>query len=82
MCFDEVYNLFFSKFLVFLKINMKNHNFYEFFIVFTIKIKFAPTFTIIFVISASKYVNIHSFKKNGSNRFSELYPKIVFQNYF
>jgi len=52
---------------------MKNH-FYEFFIVFIIKIKFAPTF--IFVISASKYVSIHSFKKNGGNRFSEFYPKI------
>jgi len=53
---------------------MKNHNFYEFFIVFTIK----PTFTIIFVISASKYVSIHSFKKNGGNGgFSELYPIIL-----
>jgi len=46
----------------------------SFLIVFTIKIKFAPTFIIIFVISALKYVSIHSFKKNGGNRFSELYP--------
>jgi len=61
MCFDEIYNFclkYFSKFLVFPKINIKNYNFYEFFIVFTIKIKFAPTFTIIFVISASKYISI------------------------
>jgi len=41
---------------------MENHNFYKFFTIF-IKIKFAPTFTIIFVISTSKYVSIHSFKK-------------------
>jgi len=34
MCFDEIYNFclkYFSKFLLFPKINMKNHNFYEFF---------------------------------------------------
>jgi len=49
----------------------------EFFIVFTIKIKFAPTFTIIFVISASKYVSIHNFERNGCNHFSKFYPNFL-----
>jgi len=77
MCFDEICNFclkHFSKFLIFLKLNMKNMIFMSFSYSFYYKIKFAPTFTIIFVISASKYVSIHSFKKNGGNRFSELHP--------
>ena len=46
-----------------------------FFYDFTMKIKFAPIFTIIFVISASKYINIQSLKKIGHTSFSEIHPK-------
>jgi len=46
----------------------------SFFTVFTKKIKFAPSFTIFFIVNTSKYVSIHNFKKNGGNRFSEFYP--------
>ena len=41
---------------------------------FTMIIKFAGTFTMIFVISASKYVSIQNFNKIGSEHFSELNP--------
>ena len=48
--------------------------------VFIIKFKFAPIFTMIFVISASKYVNIRSSKGIGGQTYSEIYPKIFEQN--
>ena len=48
--------------------------FYRFFMVFIIKFKFAPIFTMIFIISASKYVSIRSSKKCGGQTFSELHP--------
>jgi len=38
------------------------------------KIKFAPIFTIIFIISTSKYVRNQSLKKIGGMFFSEVYP--------
>ena len=44
---------------------------------FTMKIKFAPIFTIIFVINASKYINIRSPKKIGHTPFSEVRPLFV-----
>ena len=42
--------------------------------VFIIKFKFAPIFTIIFVISALKYISIRSPKTIGLAPFSEIYP--------
>ena len=42
--------------------------------VFIIKLKFAPIFTMLFVISASKYVSIRSSKENRGQTFSELHP--------
>ena len=42
--------------------------------VFIIKFKFAPIFTMIFVISASKYVSIRSSKGIEGQTYSELYP--------
>ena len=48
-----------------------------FFPVLTLKIKFAGIFIIIFVISASKYVDIVSFKVIGGKCFPEVYSKLV-----
>ena len=48
----------------------------DIFLVLTLKIKFASIFIIIFVISASKYVGIVSFKSIGGKCFSEVRPKI------
>ena len=48
-----------------------------FLLVLTLKIKFAGTFIIIFVISASKYVGIVSFKLIVDKSFSEVYPKYL-----
>ena len=67
MYFGEIYNFcpkHFSKFLQFIDRNVINHDFYGFLLVFTIKIKFAPIFTIISVMIALKYVKIPFFKKN------------------
>ena len=58
------YLKYFSKFSLLTKINGKNHDF-MFFMVFIIKFKFASIFTMIFVISASKYVSIRSSKGIG-----------------
>ena len=41
---------------------------------FTIKIQFAGIFTMIFVISASKYVSIRNFNEIEDIRFLKLYP--------
>ena len=41
--------------------------------VFIIKFKLAPIFTMIFVISASKYVSIRSSNENGGQIFPELH---------
>ena len=43
--------------------------------VLIIKFKFAPIFTMIFVISALKYVSIRSSKEIGGQTYPELYPK-------
>ena len=77
MCTNEIYNFYlkyFSKFPLFTRINGKNYDFMAFLMIFIIKFKFAPIFTMIFVISASKYVSIRSSKENGNQTFSELYP--------
>ena len=74
---DEVYNFFkkyFAKFCELAEINAKKHDFDSFFCGFSMKIDQSPIFTIIFVISASKYINIVSFKLIGGTTFSELYP--------
>ena len=42
--------------------------------VFITKFKFAPIFTMIFVIGASKYVGIRSSEGIGGQTYSELYP--------
>ena len=44
--------------------------------IFTLKIKFPGTLFTIFVISASKYVGIVSFKLIGSKSFLKVHPKI------
>ena len=75
MYFDEIYNFrfkYFSKFRMIFKINVRNHDFYELLMVLTIKITFAGIFTIIFVISASKYMSMQSFQKIRGKRFSEM----------
>ena len=46
--------------------------------VLTLKMIFAPTFIVIFVISKSKYVGIRSFKAIGGVSRSEVHPKMVF----
>ena len=51
--------------------NVRNHVFNRFFMGFTMNIKFAPIFTMIFTINTSKYVCIRSFKENGGLGFSE-----------
>ena len=75
MYFNKIYNFRsndFSNFLVFFEMNVKNHNFYEVLKVLTMKTKFAPIHTMIFVITTSKYVSILSFKKIGWLGFSKL----------
>jgi len=62
-------------FRVFDKINPKNVNFWRFFMVFIIKMKVAPIFTIIFVITTLKYVSTRSLKKIRGMGFSEVYPR-------
>ena len=53
------------------------------FSVFTMKIKPLPIFSIIFDISASKYVSIPSFKEIGGSDFLEVYPmRLVIQKSF
>ena len=42
----------------------------------TMKIKFSGIFTVIFVISASKYVSTRNFNKIEGMHFSELHPKL------
>ena len=56
---------YFPKFSLFTEINPMS----QIFMSFTMEIKFVPNFTIIFVISARKYVHVANFKK-----FSELHP--------
>ena len=72
---------YFFKFSLFTKINEKSHEFMGFlmvfFMVFFVKFKFAQIFTIIFVISASKYISIRSPKTIGLTPFSEVYPNIL-----
>ena len=83
MHLDEIYIFYlkyFSKFPLLTKINGKNHNFMGFFMVFIIKFKFAPIFTIIFVISASKYISIRSPETIGLTPFSEVHPLKLLQN--
>ena len=78
MYFYEIYNFlsrYSSKFSLFTEINAKNHDFNGFFIGFTMKIKFAPIFTIIFVISASKYICLRNFKNIRGNCFLKLHPR-------
>ena len=61
MYFDKSYNIcvkYFSKYSVFSEIYVKNHDFQGVFMVFTMKIGYSEIFTIIFVISVSKYVNM------------------------
>ena len=41
------------------------------------KFKFTPIFTMIFVISASKYVSIRSYKEIGGQTYSKLYPRTI-----
>ena len=45
----------------------------------TLKIKFASIFIIIFVISASKYVVLVSFKLIEGKCFSEVYPTLIYK---
>ena len=73
---DEVYKLcleHFAKFCILVEINASNHDFYGFFYGFTMKIDQSAIFTIIFVISAPKYVNVGSFVEMGSFTYSELH---------
>ena len=78
------FHIFFLHFLLFFQWNMKDmfpkksdfwfflttriHTYFDALIT-NIKIKFAPIFTVIFIISASKYVGIRRFKKKRSDLF-------------
>ena len=62
---------------IFIDIKWKKLSKTFFFLVFTLKIKFAGFFIIIFIFSALKYVDIVSFKLIGSKCFSELYPWLI-----
>ena len=77
MYLDEVYKLYpghYAKFCILVNINAKNHDFHGVFMLFTMKIGLSAIFTIIFVISASKYVHIESSKEIGEFIYSELHP--------
>ena len=58
---------------IFIDIKLKKNLLKTFFLVLTLKIKFAGILIIIFVINASKYVGIVNFKLIGDNCFSEVY---------
>ena len=57
--------------------NWKKPRFYGFFMGFVIEFKFALIFTMIFVISTSKYVIIRSSQGIGGQSYSELYPSFL-----
>ena len=59
------------------EMNRKKTWFNEFFMVLTIKIKFLPIFTIICVISISKYVGIYGFEKIRGKNFLIFTPQSV-----
>ena len=78
-----LFEIFFKIYIIYIiyRNKWKKPLFYGFFMVFIIKFKFAPIFTMLFVISASKYVNIRSSKVIGGQNYSELYPIIVYNDF-
>ena len=78
MYVKEIYNFYLKHFSTFSELReISANNLYSyglFLMVFTMIIQFAPIFTIICVISVSKYVSIQSFKLIRGFNFSELHP--------
>ena len=75
----EIYIFYLKHFVTFCvlsKVNSDNHDCFLFFMVLTMQIKFVLMFTVIFLISASKYVSILSFNEIRGFTFSELHTFI------
>ena len=80
MYVDEIYNFclkYFENLLMVLNINVRNHDFYGFFMFLIMTIKVSGIFTIVFVISASKYRSLQSFKVIRDKHFLEVRPKLL-----
>ena len=70
----KLYSEHFAKLCILAEINTKNHYFHVVFMIFTMKIGLSTILTIIFVISAMKYVNMGSSKEIVEFTYSELHP--------